>query len=533
MSQTRSDQEWWHGGVIYQVYPRSFQDSTGNGIGDLKGITSRLDQIASLGVDAIWMSPFFRSPMKDFGYDVSDYCDIDPLFGTQSDFDELVDRAHSLGLKVMIDQVWSHTSDQHPWFAESRSSRESPRADWYTWADAKADGSPPNNWLSVFGGSAWMWDTRREQYYLHNFLAEQPDLNFHNPEVQDAMLDVARFWFERGVDGFRLDVCNFYFQDRELRDNPVRGDGKRGPNPHDWQTHTYCRNQPENLVFLSQLRNLADSYGARCLMGEIGDNNGLPVLMEYTRGDERLHTAYSFDFLGSNNSARYLHSVLQKWSEADEGSPTWALGNHDVPRVATRWSAGEPTDDKLRLYAAFQFCLKGTLCLFQGEELGLEQAVIPFEKLQDPEGKTFWPSKPGRDGCRTPMPWSNAAPLGGFSDAIEAWLPQPEVHRRRAAESQREANGSLLKFYQDLIALRRDTPGLRYGDLELMPSDPQVLGFERKIEADRILCVFNFSDQVASVNHLQGSGIVLRQNGFTGAVLKPSGWAIIDLEGQK
>lgn len=529
MTQTQSDRNWWHGGVIYQIYPRSFQDSTGNGIGDLKGITSRLDYIATLGVDAIWISPFFKSPMKDFGYDVSDYCDIDPLFGALSDFDDLVERAHSHGLKVMIDQVWSHTSDQHPWFAESRADRDNPRHDWYTWAEAKPDGSPPNNWLSVFGGPAWTWDTRREQYYLHNFLTEQPDLNFHNPDVQAAILDVARFWFERGVDGFRLDVCNFYFQDRQLRDNPVRLDGERGSNPHDWQAHTYCRNQPENILFLNQLRALADSYGSRCLMGEIGDNNGLPVLLEYTRGEDRLHTAYCFDFLGRNNSADHLHSILYNWIDAGEGSPTWALGNHDFPRVATRWGAGEVTNDKLRLYAAFQFCLKGTLCLYQGEELGLEQAVIPFEKIQDPEGKAFWPARPGRDGCRTPMAWTNTAPLGGFSDASEGWLPQPDSHRSKSAALQLKYDCSLLGFYQDLIALRNNMPGLRYGDLELMPSDPQILGFERKTAESRLLCVFNFSDKVASLGKLKGVGTVLRQNGLIEEELKPSGWAIIEV----
>ena len=309
---------WWRGGVIYQIYPRSYQDSNGDGIGDLPGITQRLDHIAALGADGIWLSPFFKSPMKDFGYDVSDYCDVDPMFGTLNDFKALVARAHALGLKVMIDQVLSHCSDQHPWFVESRASRDNPKADWFVWADAKADGTPPNNWLSIFGGSAWQWDTRRCQYYLHNFLTSQPDLNFHNPAVQDALLDTVKFWLDLGVDGYRLDTANFYFHDAQLRDNP--GEGAPDPskpdpavnpyNPYAWQRHLYDKSRPENLPFLQRLRALLDQYPDTTMVGEIGDDDGLARVAEYTAGGDKLHMAYCFDLLGPHHDAPFLHLSL-------------------------------------------------------------------------------------------------------------------------------------------------------------------------------------------------------------------------------
>ncbi len=297
MSNKAPNNEWWRGGVIYQIYPRSYQDSNGDGVGDLPGITARLEHVAQLGADGIWLSPFFKSPMKDFGYDVSDYRDVDPMFGTLDDFRALVARAHELGLKVMIDQVLSHTSDQHPWFKESRSSRDNPKADWYVWADAKDDGNPPNNWLSIFGGSSWQWDTGRLQYYMHNFLSSQPDLNFHHPDVQQALLDDVRFWLELGVDGYRLDTANFYFHDRELRSNPGRGQPRADDpavdavNPYGWQRHLYDKSQPENLEFLRRLRALLDEYPHTTMVGEIGDDDGLGRMAEYTSGGDKLHMA--------------------------------------------------------------------------------------------------------------------------------------------------------------------------------------------------------------------------------------------------
>ena len=500
---------WWRGGVIYQIYPRSFADSNGDGIGDLPGITARLEHVARLGADGIWLSPFFRSPMKDFGYDVSDYCDVEPMFGTLDDFRALVARAHALGLKVMIDQVLSHTSDQHPWFVESRASRDNPKADWYVWADARDDGTPPNNWLSIFGGSAWQWDTRRCQYYLHNFLTSQPDLNFHNPAVQDAILATVRFWLDLGVDGYRLDTANFYFHDAELRSNPGRGapdPNKPDPavnpfNPYGWQHHLYDKSRPENLVFLQRLRALLDQYPDTTMVGEIGDDDGLARVAEYTAGGDKLHMAYCFDLLGERHDAPFVHGVLERFGRiVGSGWPCWALSNHDVTRVATRWGGPEPDPALLRLALALQASLRGSVCLYQGEELGLPEADVPFEDLQDPYGITMWPQYKGRDGCRTPMPWSAEAPDLGFgSGAARPWLPLSEAQRALAVDRQEADPGSMLQAARRLLHWRRTQPALVHGELMLLPVHEQVLAFVREHQGERVLCAFNLSAQPAEL----------------------------------
>ena len=500
---------WWRGGVIYQIYPRSFADSNGDGIGDLPGITARLEHVARLGADGIWLSPFFRSPMKDFGYDVSDYCDVEPMFGTLDDFRALVARAHALGLKVMIDQVLSHTSDQHPWFVESRASRDNPKADWYVWADARDDGTPPNNWLSIFGGSAWQWDTRRCQYYLHNFLSSQPDLNFHNPAVQDAILATVRFWLDLGVDGYRLDTANFYFHDAELRSNPGRGapdPNKPDPavnpfNPYGWQHHLYDKSRPENLVFLQRLRALLDQYPDTTMVGEIGDDDGLARVAEYTAGGDKLHMAYCFDLLGERHDAPFVHGVLERFGRiVGSGWPCWALSNHDVTRVATRWGGPEPDPALLRLALALQASLRGSVCLYQGEELGLPEADVPFEDLQDPYGITMWPQYKGRDGCRTPMPWSAEAPDLGFgSGAARPWLPLSEAQRTLAVDRQEADPGSMLQAARRLLHWRRTQPALVHGELALLPEHAQVLAFVREHQGERVLCAFNLSAQPAEL----------------------------------
>ena len=332
--------DWWRGAVIYQIYPRSFQDSNGDGIGDLRGITERLPYVADLGVDAIWLSPIFTSPMADMGYDVSDYTDIDPIFGSLADFDAMMARAHELGLKVIVDQVLSHSSIEHPFFKESRSSRFNPRADWYVWADPKHDGTPPNNWLSVFGGPAWTWDARRHRYYLHNFLAEQPDFNFHNVEVQDWLLSTMRFWLDRGIDGFRLDTVNFYFHDKLLRDDPADFRRKDRPeaNPYGMQYHLFSKNQPENLGFLERMRKLLDDYEARAMVGEMGESHhAIRMMGEYTTG-KRLHKCYSFEMLGNRfDPAHFRGQIEEFYAGAPGGWPTWAFSNHDVPRHVSRW----------------------------------------------------------------------------------------------------------------------------------------------------------------------------------------------------
>ena len=532
---------WWRGGVIYQIYPRSFQDSNGDGIGDLPGITARLEHIAQLGADGIWLSPFFKSPMKDFGYDVSDYCDVDPMFGTLDDFKVLVARAHELGLKVMIDQVLSHTSDQHPWFAESRASRDNDKADWYVWADAKGDGNPPNNWLSIFGGSAWQWDTRRCQYYLHNFLTSQPDLTFHNPAVQDAILATVKFWLELGVDGYRLDTANFYFHDAQLRDNPGKGapdphhpDPAVNPyNPYAWQHHVYDKSRPENLPFLQRLRALLDQYPDTTMVGEIGDDDGLARVAEYTAGGDKLHMAYCFDLLGPAHDAPFLHGVLTRFIQVvGDGWPCWALSNHDCERSATRWGGAQPDPRQLRLMAAFQASLRGTVCLYQGEELGLPEAQLTFEELQDPYGITLWPQYKGRDGCRTPMPWSAQAPQAGFSDATKTWLPVVAPHRPLAVDQQQGQADSLLSFFTQLLHWRRQQPALVHGELELLAVHPQLLALVRHEGTQRLLCLFNFSEQPASLplptewtaaRVLEGSGLGGAQRDESAVTFQPWG----------
>jgi alpha-glucosidase len=499
---------WWRGGVIYQIYPRSFADSNGDGVGDIPGITNHLDYVAKLGADAVWLSPIFKSPMKDFGYDVSDYCDVDPLFGTLDDFRAMVKKAHDLGLKVMIDQVLSHTSDQHPWFAESRASRVNPKADWYVWADAKDDGNPPNNWLSIFGGSAWQWDTRRRQYYLHNFLSSQPDLNYHNPDVVQAILGTVKFWLELGVDGYRLDTANYYFHDKELRNNPGRGQPKGNDpavndvNPYGWQHHKFDKTQPENLGFLKQLRALLDQYPNTTMVGEIGDDDGLTVMAEYTSGTDKLHMAYSFDLLGPDSSSTYLHDLMKRFAEKNAtGWPSWALSNHDVVRVGSRWGGESADVRKLRVAAAFQMCLRGSPCLYQGDELGLPEAQVAYEDLQDPYGITMWPEFKGRDGCRTPMPWNAQAPDMGFGNgAHKPWLPLTETYRTLAVSEQDKDPKSLLNFYRALLKWRKEQAVLLHGDQTLLDIHGQVIAFVREHEGQKVLCAFNFSDSLASLD---------------------------------
>ncbi len=506
---TKATSEWWRGGVIYQIYPRSFQDSNGDGIGDLKGITQRLDYIASLGVDAIWISPFFKSPMKDFGYDVSDYRDVDPMFGTLADFQDLLAKAHAKGLKVMIDLVLSHTSDQHPWFSESRASRDNPKSDWFVWADPKPDGTPPNNWLSIFGGSAWQWDSRRLQYYLHNFLTSQPDLNFHCVEVQGALLDVARFWLDMGVDGFRLDTINFYFHDKALRDNPALPEDQRNAsiapavNPYNHQDHLFSKSQPENIAFLERLRALTDEYEGRACLGEIGDaQRGLEIMGEYTTGDKRMHMCYAFEFLEKRAlTADYAKQVFdQLETKAGDAWPCWAFSNHDVARHASRWNL---TEAAARQHAVLMMCLRGSACLYQGEELGLHEADVPFEKLQDPYGIEFWPEYKGRDGCRTPMVWAAQDEHSGFS-AAEPWLPVSMAQAEQAVDRLENDPMSMLNHYRRAIALRQSHSALASGTQTRMEQTGPILTFLREDETEQVFCAFNLGSDSADLRLPEG-----------------------------
>jgi alpha-glucosidase len=529
------DQPWWRGAVIYQIYPRSFFDADGDGTGDLKGITAKLDYVASLGVDAVWLSPFFRSPMKDFGYDISDYRDVDPVFGTLADFDALLARARALGLRVIIDQVYSHTSNEHPWFIESSLGRVSPRADWYVWADAKPDGTPPNNWQSVFGGPAWTWHPRRRQYYLNNFLSEQPDLNLRHPDVQAAVLDTAAFWLDRGVDGFRLDVVNFYFHDAELRDNPPAKTFATLDRTYLFQQHLYDKSRPETLDFISRLRTLSDRYPGRMMVGEVFDDDDLTRQREYTDGPERLHTAYSFHLLNATEAAPAIFGqATTAWANA-RGWPSWSLGNHDVVRFPTRLGDSGGGAAQVDALLAALFSLRGTIFVFQGDELGLPQARVPFEKLQDPFARRSYTGDAGRDGARTPFPWSSDRPMAGFTTAEETWLPIDPVHLALAAEAQEADRVSHLALTRRLIQLRRDWPALRLGDAELLDAGATMLALVRATGPEQLLCVVNLGAEPAAFAHpcVAGGRIVefggaARVNGAR-LDLAGFGWAFVDL----
>ncbi len=496
----RSD--WWREAVIYQVYPRSFMDSNGDGVGDLRGITDKLDYIAKLGVDIVWISPFFTSPMKDFGYDVADYCDVDPLFGNLADFDALIKRAHELGLKIMIDQVLSHTAENHPWFIESRSDKNNPKANWYVWADPKPDGNAPNNWLSIFGGSAWQWDTRRLQYYLHNFLTSQPDMNFHHPEVQNAHLANMRFWLARGVDGFRMDACIFHFHDQALRDNPPalkqNTTSVAASNPYGMQAHIYDNTRPENIAFLERVRCLLDEYDAISI-GEIGSDDALEVMAQYTEGEHRLHMAYSFNLLTAEHSAAYLRKQVEDFeAKVKNGGASWSVGNHDVARVMTRWGGQNP--DFAKLILTLQLSLKGTPCLYQGDELALYEAEVPYELLQDPVGKIFWPESKGRDGCRTPMPWDHTRAHAGFSEA-QPWLPLPEHHQQAAVSIQENQPGSALNFARTILHWRKTIPQLLRGAIAFDDMPEPLLALRRQLAGHpSVLAIFNLSAQPQEIN---------------------------------
>ena len=523
--------EWWRSAVIYQVYPRSYQDSTGNGVGDLAGITRRLDHIADLGADCIWLSPIFASPQADMGYDVSDYLAVDPLFGDINDFDMLIQTAHAKGLKVIVDQVLSHTSEQHEWFQQSRTSRDNDKADWYVWADPLPDGSPPTNWHSHFGGPAWEFDPQRGQYHLHNFLASQPDLNFHNPDVVDAILDTCKFWLDRGLDGFRLDTVNYYFHDKKLRSNPpaqakpqVMATGLYG-----MQNNIYNKTRPENIAFLERLRALTDQYEDIMMVGEVGEmgHRSIEIMGEYTEGAGRLHMAYSFAMLGPDFNAEHFQNCIQGFQRgAPDGHPYWSFSNHDVPRQVTRWADYATSEDSMaRLACAMLMSFEGTIGIYQGEELGQTETEMLFEELTDPPAIRFWPTVKGRDGCRTPMVWEQDAPNAGFSTA-KPWLPVKPPQAANAVDAQAE-NG-ILAWYKRLIALRKTSPALTQGSTQFLPLAEPILGFTRTAKDATLTCLFNLSPYpfklaltgevevtLSNAATLEGKTLTLEGNGFT------------------
>jgi glycosidase len=473
---------------VYQIYPRSFMDSNGDGIGDLEGIRAKLDHLEFLGVDAIWLSPIYPSPMADFGYDVANYCDISPEYGDLAQFDRLLAEAHARNIKVILDWVPNHSSDRHPWFLESRSSRSNPKRDWYLWRDAGDGGAPPNNWISIFGGSAWEFDPKTEQFYLHSFLKEQPDLNWRNPELKAAMFDSLRFWLDRGVDGFRIDVIHRIGKDPELRSNPLIAGGGRG---YGGQQHLYDENYPDVHELLRELRRLVDSYPERMTVGEIGIYDPAQVATYLGRGDE-LHLAFNFCVLLSTWDAASFARELDRFDSAvpPEAWPDVVLSNHDVPRHASRYDDPVFGESRARVAAVLLLCARGTPFMYYGEELGMRNGEIPRDRLRDPIAWTLH-EKFSRDPERTPMHWS-AAPGAGFT-AGDSWLPLAADFATRNVELQRADRGSLLWLYREIIALRRRTPALERGSYKRLDAPDGVLAFERRDGASLACVALNFT----------------------------------------
>ncbi|KPL82583.1 hypothetical protein SE15_10715 [Thermanaerothrix daxensis] len=478
---------WWRDGVIYQIYPRSFADSNGDGIGDLPGLISRLDYLADLGVDAIWLSPIYPSPDVDFGYDVADYLSIDPRFGRMEDFDRLIEAAHHRGIRVILDLVLNHTSDRHPWFQESRRSRDNPYQDWYLWRDPRPGGRPPNNWASVFGGRGWEFEPQRGQFYFHMFYKEQPDLNWRNPKVRQAMLDVFRFWLERGVDGFRLDVFNVYFKHPEFPNNPFR----LGLRAFDCQHHIYDIDQPEMIPLLREIRAILDAYPERYAVGETFLSTPEKAARYCAPG--LLHATFDFTFLHCPWRPECFLRAIQTWEHAlgAESWPTYVLNNHDNPRAATRYVRGE-NDARLKVAATLLLTLRGTPFMYYGEEIGMRDIRVSRAEIKDPIGKRYWPFYKGRDGCRSPMQWDGSS-HAGFTTGVP-WLPVHPNYRWRNVEAQLQDERSLLNHYRRLLRLRKDKVALRRGLFQPLSFEPRrLLAYLRQFENQTILVALNFS----------------------------------------
>ena len=498
---TQDEQAWWRHGIFYQVYPRSFQDSDGDGVGDLKGVTARLPYIASLGVDAVWLSPIFTSPMADFGYDIADYRGIDPLFGTMADFDALLQAAHGCGLKLILDLVPNHSSDRHPWFVESRASRSNPKRDWYIWRDPAPDGGPPNNWLSEFGGSAWQYDAQTGQYYYHAFLKEQPDLNWRNPEVRRAIFDVMRFWLDKGVDGFRVDVIWHLIKDDAFRDDPPNPDFHDGLPPNRRIVHFYSADRPEIHDVIAEMRRVSNEFPARLLIGEIY----LPVerLVAYYGKDlTGAHLPFNFALISTAWHAREIEDLIARYeSLLPPGAwPNWVLGNHDKPRVATRVGQGQARAAMLLLLT-----LRGTPTLYYGDEIGMHQMIIAPEDVRDPFEKNVPGLGVGRDGCRTPMQW-DASEYAGFSNH-KPWLPLARDHARENVALLDADPQSILSFTRALIALRRKLPALSAGDYVPVKAEGDLLAYVRRSADSAVIVVLNLGAKPASLP--VGDGMIL------------------------
>ena len=497
--------KWWERGIIYQIYPRSFMDSNGDGVGDLVGIRNKLDYLQWLGVDAIWISPIYPSPMADFGYDISNYTDIDPIFGTLNDFDALLADAHDRGLKVLLDYVPNHTSDHHPWFLESRSSRDSAKRDWYIWRDPKAGGGPPNNWLSNFGGGAWEWDEKTGQYYYHAFLKEQPDLNWRNPEVQRAMLKVLRFWLERGVDGFRVDVMHHLAKDTQFRNNPPNPEWRPGMPPYRELLTTYSADLPEVQEVVAKLRNVLDNYDDRMMVGEIY----LPVerlMAYYGASGKGAHLPFNFQLIRLPWNAREIATAVERYEALlpSYAWPNWVLGNHDKSRVSTRVGPAQS-----RVAAMLLLTLRGTPTMYYGDEIGMQDVPIPVAQVQDPFEKNVPALGLGRDPERTPMQWSGGE-NAGFTTG-KPWLPIAGDHQTINVALERDSPTSILTLYRRLIELRRSEPALSVGDFAPLPLRGDLMAYIRKTDQRRLLVVLNLGakPQNFSIADLQCRGSLL------------------------
>lgn len=496
---TENQYLWWQKGIVYQIYPRSFQDSNGDGVGDLQGIISRLDYLQWLGIDAVWISPIYDSPMADFGYDISDYCNIHPLFGSLADFDNLVEQVHKRNMKVILDLVPNHTSDQHPWFLESRSSRDNPKRNWYLWKDASVNGGVPNNWLSVFGGSAWEWDERTRQYYYHAFLKEQPDLNWRNPEVQRAMLDAMRFWLARGVDGFRVDVMWHMIKDEVFHDNPPNPDYNPARATYEKLLPIHSTDQPEVHDVVRMMRRVMDEYTERVMIGEIY----LPVnrlVMYYGQNNQGTHLPFNFQLLSVPWEPQRLFPVIEEYEAAlpSGGWPNWVLGNHDQSRIISRIGR-----EQAKIAALLLLTLRGTPTIYYGEEIGMSDVAIPPEEIQDPQGLNMPGLNLSRDPSRTPMQWE-VAPFAGFSK-VKPWLRVPDNYPRINVQVQQLDAMSMLNFYKELIGIRKREPALNVGNYRSVYADRQVISYMREVHDSRFLIVLNLTHRPCFFN-VEGFG---------------------------
>jgi alpha-glucosidase len=524
---------WWQTAVIYQVYPRSFQDTDGDGVGDIRGITQRLPHLVELGVDAVWLSPIFTSPMADFGYDIVDYTGIDPLFGTLADFDVFLQSCHAHGLKVILDLVPNHTSDQHPWFRESRSSRHHAKHDWYIWRDPASDGGPPNNWLSEFGGSAWEYDASIGQFYYHAFLKAQPDLNWRKPEVRETIYDVMRFWLRRGVDGFRIDVVWHLIKDEKFRDNPTNPDFRPGDPPHHALLPLYTTDRPEVHVIIAEMRRAVSAFPDCLLIGELY----LPIerlVAYYGRDLDGLHLPFNFSLLSAPWHGGSIAKLITEYETAlpPGGWPNWVLGNHDRPRVASRVGR-----EQARNAAMLLLTLRGTPTIYYGDEIGMEQVSIAAREVRDPFERNVPGFGLGRDGCRTPMPWNGSA-HAGFS-AGRPWLPLGSTHPELNVAEQRRDPKSIYHLYRLLIALRKEHKALSLGTYDLLSATDNLLIYRREFGTDRLAIALNLSSEPTDVcidsHEIKGRVLISSISGRDGEsvqsriALRPDEGIIIDM----